>query len=33
MKFVLSLNEYGSKTNIPYFKSLKGMRVRYEDEA
>ena len=33
MKFVLSLNEYGSKTNIPYFKSLKGMKVRYQDEA
>lgn len=32
LKFVLSLNEYGSKTNIPYFKLLKGMNVRYEDE-
>ena len=32
LKYLLSFNEYGSKTNIPYFKSLKGMKVRYEED-
>ena len=31
-KFLLSINEYGIKTNIPYFESLKGMKLEYEYE-